>query len=145
MFRGVEFRYNRFFMTLNEINVLVGQSDWAWRAVVANIFAPRGINAMVAAGAGEAMDIMESTQVHMAIVDVDCRTMGGLSIVRVIRGCEPMLPCIMVTGESERSVLAKALELDVFSVVAKPVDMGILQQQLDRLFVKRYNSMVFSE
>ncbi len=132
-------------MTLNEINVLVGRSDWAWPAVIANIFAPRGINAMVAASAGEAMEIIERNRVHMAIVDIDSQMAGGLSIVRIIRGYEPLMPCIMVSSQSERRVLTKALELDVFSVVAKPVDMGILQQQLNRLFMKRYNSMVFSE
>lgn len=133
------------FMTLSEINVLVGRSDWAWPAVIANIFAPRGINAMVAAGTYEAVDIIESHRVHMAILDVDSQVDGGLSIFRVIRGHEPLLPCIMVSSESERGMLAKALELDVFSVVAKPVDMGILQEQLNRLFVKKYNSMVFSD
>jgi hypothetical protein len=36
-----------------------------------------------------------------------------------------------------------ALRLDVFSVIDKPVDMFILQQQLHRLFIKKYSSSVF--
>jgi len=35
--------------------------------------------------------------------------------------------------------------MDVFSVISKPVDMVILQEQLNRLFIKKYNSYVFSE
>ncbi|GAH06814.1 unnamed protein product, partial [marine sediment metagenome] len=35
------------------------------------------------------------------------------------------------------------LRLDVFSVIGKPVDMNILLEQLNRLFVKKYNSDIF--
>jgi DNA-binding NtrC family response regulator len=132
-------------MTLNEIKVLVGSSEWSWRAVISSLLAPRGIDALVARGAQEAMDIIESNRLHVAIVDVDWQTGEGLSIVRVIRGYEPLLPCIMVSEGCERSALSRALELDVFSVLSKPVDMCILRQQMNRLFVKRYNSNVFSE
>ena len=40
--------------------------------------------------------------------------------------------------------LEKALRLDVFSVIDKPVNMCILQEQLNRLFLKRYRSNIFS-
>ena len=46
---------------------------------------------------------------------------------------------------SARQTLGKALQLDVFSVIDKPVDMDILRQQLNRLFIKRYNSDVFEQ
>jgi hypothetical protein len=41
-------------------------------------------------------------------------------------------------------VLGKALQLDVFGVVGKPVNMEVLQQLLNRLFLKKYNSDIFS-
>jgi len=133
------------YMTLGEINVLVGQAEWAWRDAIRNIFAPRGVNSLIAANAAGALDIIERRRIHAAIVDMDSQSAGGLGIVRVIRRYHPLLPCIMVSKVSERRVLGSALELDVFGVVAKPVDMQILQEELNRLFVKKYNSMVFQE
>ena len=41
-------------------------------------------------------------------------------------------------------MLEEALELDAFSVIDKPVDMGILKDQLNRLFVRKYSSHIFS-
>ncbi len=131
-------------MTLSEINVLVGHGDRAWSNAVEGMFAPRGIRSMVASSAGEAVDILARSRVHMALVDIDSQVVNGLSIVRAVRGYEPMLPCIMASERCERPVLSRALELDVFSVIAKPVDMLILQGQLNRLFIKKYNSYVFS-
>jgi hypothetical protein len=40
-------------------------------------------------------------------------------------------------------LLSDALQLDVFSVISKPVDMELLASQLNRLFIKRYNSSLF--
>ena len=132
-------------MTLGEVNVLVGRSDWAWPVAVRNIFAPRGVNSMVASDAAGALDIIENRPIHTAIVDMDSERTSGLSVIRIIHGYYPHLPCIMVSSSSRKQVLAKALELDVFSVVAKPVDMRILQEQLNRLFVKKYNSNIFGD
>ncbi|MHC5061664.1 MAG: response regulator [Planctomycetota bacterium] len=130
-------------MTLSEINVLVGRSNWAWREAVSSIFAPRGVNSIVAADAASAIDIIEERKIHTAIVDVDSAPSSGLSIVRVIRDYYPLLPCLLLSQSGEKKLLTSALELHVFSVIAKPVDMRILQEQLNRLFIKKYNSSVF--
>ena len=130
-------------MTLNEINVLVGQADWPWAEAVRRIFAPRGINSMVPADPIEALDMIERRRIHTAIVDTDCQMPSGLAIIRIIRSKYPRLPCILISGSSRRKLLAQAFELNVFSVIAKPVDMTILLDQLNRLFTKMYNSAVF--
>lgn len=130
---------------LSEINVLFGQADWAWGEAARCIFASRGINSMVAANALDALDILDRGNIHTAIVDMDSERISGLGIIKVIRGHYPLLPCILVSSSSEQKLLSKALRLDVFSVIAKPVDMNILHDQLNRLFIKKYNSMVFNE
>ena len=132
-------------MTLNEVNVLVGQADWAWSEAVRSIFAPRGINSMVVADAESALDAIESRNIHTAIVDMDSQTTGGLSIVKIIHGHHPMLPTIVVSRSSEQRLLTSVLELNVFSVIAKPVDMTILQYQLNRLFIKMYDCTIFGD
>ena len=132
-------------MTLSEINVLVGRSDREWSRAVEEMLVPRGIKSMIASSAGEAVDILAGSRIHMALVDIDSQVVNGLSIVRAVRGYEPMLPCIMASAQCERPMLSRALALDVFSVIAKPVDTVILQRQLNRLFIKKYNSYVFSE
>ena len=57
----------------------------------------------------------------------------------------PLLPCILLTSAAGEAMLRRALELDVFSVIDKPVKMGVLLEQLNKLFTKRYNSNVFGE
>jgi PleD family two-component response regulator len=54
-----------------------------------------------------------------------------------------LTPCLLLTSQASERVLGRALQLDVFSVIDKPVDMGVLRQQLNRLFLKKYNSDIF--
>jgi hypothetical protein len=57
----------------------------------------------------------------------------------------PLLPCILLSSAPGEALLRVALRLDVFSVIDKPVDMIILREQLNRLFIKKYNNDIFAE
>ncbi len=100
---------------------------------------------MVAEDVDEFVNIIEQKRFHTTIVDMDSEKSNGLATIKVIRMDYPLLPCIMLTSTAGESLLGKALQLDVFSVIDKPVDMSILREQLDRLFKKKYNSDIFAE
>lgn len=134
----VAMRYN-----LDEVNVLASELGWAWPVALRDIFEPRGINLLVAKSAGEFVNVIERKRIHTTIVDIDSKEADGLTTIKIIRMDYPLIPCIVVTRRAEDAVLRVALELDVFSVIDKPVDMGVLLGQLNKLFVKKYSSDVF--
>jgi DNA-binding NtrC family response regulator len=126
-----------------EINVLADGANWAWPEAVRDIFRPRDVNLLVAESADEFVHIIERRRIHTTIVDLDSEA-GGLATIKIIRMNYPLVPCILLTSVAGETVLSKALRLDVFSVIDKPVDMGILREQLNRLFMKKYNSAIFA-
>ena len=130
---------------LEEVNVLVSDANWAWPEALRHIFRPRGVNLLVAESASEFVNIIERKRIHTTIVDMDSEQSNGLATIRIIRIEYPLLPCILLTSTAGKSLLGKALQLDVFSVIGKPVDMHILREQLNRLFLKKYNSSLFGE
>ena len=129
---------------LEEINLLASEASWAWPQAVHDIFEPCGVNLMVARSADEFVNIIEQRRIHATIVDMDCERISGLATIKIIRIEYPFLPCLMLSSKTGSELLGKALELDVFSVIDKPVNMGILREQLNRLFIKKYNSDIFS-
>ena len=98
---------------------------------------------IVAGAAGEFVNVLQHQRVHATIIDADSQV-GGLATLRLIRMDFPRLPCLMLSSRSGQNLLGQALDLDVFSVIDKPVDMRVLQQQLNRLFVKKYDSDIFA-
>jgi DNA-binding NtrC family response regulator len=99
----------------------------------------------VAENPSEFVHIIKNKRIHTTIVDMDSETSNGLATIKIIRMDYPLLPCILLTSRAGQSLLDNALRLDVFSVIDKPVDMYILQQQLHRLFIKKYSSSVFED
>jgi len=128
---------------LEEVNVLASGADWAWPEALRRIFKPRGVNLLVAENATEFVNIIRDRRIHTTIIDMDSADSDGLATIKIIRMEYPLLPCILLSSATGRELLGKALRLDVFSVVDKPVDMLILQELLNRLFVKKYDSSIF--
>lgn len=129
---------------LDDVNVLASQANWAWPDALRFLFRPRGINLLVAENAVDFVNIIQRKRIHTTIVDMDSEQSNGLAVIKIIRMNYPFVPCILLTSTVGESLLGKALELDVFSVIDKPVDMSILQEQLNRLFLKKYRSNIFS-
>ncbi len=126
------------------VNVLASVADWAWPEAVRNIFKPRGVNLLMAQRPSDFVSIIASTRIHTAIVDVDAERPSGLATIKVIRLGYPRVPCILLTSRTDEDMLGRALDLGVFGVIGKPVDMMILQELLNRLFLKKYNSNLFA-
>ena len=129
---------------LDKVNVLASAANWAWPEALRRLFQPRGVNLMVAEDANDFVHIIGRTRIHTAIVDMDSERSNGLATVKIIRMDYPLVPCILLTSRVDRDVLGKALQLDVFGVIDKPVKMEVLQQLLDRIFLKKYNSRLFA-
>jgi len=127
-----------------EVNVLASEENWAWPEALRNIFQPRGVNLLVARSPSEFVNIIEQKRIHATIVDMDSEKPNGLVTIRIIRLDYPLLPCILLSSAASEAVLSEALQLNVFSVIAKPVDMGLFQDLLNRLFIKMYNSDIFA-
>ncbi len=127
---------------LEEVNVLASEVNWAWPEALRNIFRPRGVNLLVAESTGEFVEILQGRRIHTTIVDMDSEA-SGLATIKIIRMDYPLMPCILLCSEIGEAVLSKALRLNVFSVIDKPVDMGVLLELLNRLFMKKYNSDIF--
>jgi DNA-binding NtrC family response regulator len=127
----------------DEISVLASEANWAWPVALRRIFQPCGVNLLMAETAHDFMDVLRQKRVSATIVDMESR-MGGFSTLRLIRAEHPLMPCILLGRRMRESMLSEALRFDVFSVIDKPVDMTLLREQLDRLFVKRYGSRIFS-
>lgn len=131
----------------DEISVLTTQADWAWPMAVRDIFRPRGVNLLVADGVDEFVNVLRHRRIQVTIVDTDSADKSGrgcLWVLRIIRIEYPKIPCILLTSDPTEAMLEEALQLDAFSVIDKPVDMMILRDQLNRLFVRKYSSHIFS-
>ncbi len=129
----------------DSVNVLMSNSAWAWPQAVAQIFQPRGVNALMAENTDDIVRIMDNRKVHLAIIDNSIDNEAGLKALNIIRRKDELMPCLLLSGNINQRLLAEALKLNVCSVLAKPVDIVQLATQMDRIFRKYYSCDVFNQ
>ncbi len=125
----------------DNVKVLLTDANWAWPQAVSEIFQPRGINSLVADSPGDIVNIIDNNKIHLAILDdqIDVQTL------KMIRNHNKMMPCLLLAQKIDNRLLAQALKLNIFSVLTKPVNLTQLADQINRIFLKYYESTMFSD
>ncbi|MCA9953420.1 MAG: response regulator [Ardenticatenaceae bacterium] len=94
-----------------------------------------GHSTLHAASGMEALDLIETQTVDLAIIDMNMPGMNGLVLVENIRtrGHSRQLPIIFLTGSGREKDQQSALELGVDNFLQKPVSSHQLREVINRL------------
>lgn len=129
----------------SRLTVLLPDEQEEWHHTVRRLLEPQGVHTLSAKSGREAIDLIESNAVHVAVLDVQMPQLGGLQVVKRVRElhkADPgrVPPAILVAHDLTSSLLREALLQHVFSVLSKPVDYGLLLDALARVVRRRYES-----
>lgn len=126
--------------------VLLANEQEGWHQTVRRLLEPQGVQTLSARSGREALQLIESTPVHVAVLDMQMPQLGGLQVVRMMRELQQargkgsvVPPAILLANELNSHLLREALAMHVFSVLSKPVDFNVLLDSLARV-LKRYHS-----
>jgi two-component system response regulator YesN len=75
-----------------------------------------------AESAREALELLERHQIDILVTDIQMPEMSGLKLIELAQAHWPNIRCMLLTGHSEFHYAKKAIELQVFDYVLKPVD-----------------------
>ena len=127
------------------LKVLLAHEQEGWHHTVRRLHQPQGVQTLSARSGREALELIESTPVHVAVLDMQMPQLGGLQVVRLMREVQArgkgglVPPAILLANELNSHLLREALAMHVFSVLSKPVDFNVLLDSLARV-LKRYHA-----
>ena len=129
--------------TSNRLTVLLANEQEGWHQTVRGLLEPQGVQTVVARSGREALDLIESRPIHVAVLDQQMPQLGGLQVVRLMRELRPgpdrpQPTAILLANQLTNNLLHEALGMHVFTVLAKPVDFNLLLDSLARV-LKRYH------
>jgi DNA-binding response OmpR family regulator len=98
------------------------------------------VQTLVAHSGREALNLIESQPVHVAVLDQQMPQLGGLQVIRLMREVKKTSPpaAILLANQLTNHLLHEALGMHVFTVLAKPVDFNVLLDALARV-LRRYH------
>src|SRR5208282_227593 len=122
----------------NRLTVLLADEQEEWHWTVRGLLEPQGVQTASARSGRQALELIESGSVHVAVLDAHMPQLGGLQVIRMIRELHKSTPAILLTSHLTSHLLQEALGMQVFSVLSKPVDFNLLLDALARV-LRRYH------
>lgn len=88
----------------------------------------------------EAIDLltMANEEIHIMITDLHIPVIDGIELITYVKERYPSMQCIILTGYSEFEYARKAIQLNVYDYLLKPVNELELEKLLKSLYEKIY-------
>ena len=112
--------------------VLVVEDNDFVRIQIVTFLNGAGYKTLEANDGNEALDLM-SKEISLAIVDVRMEPMDGFEFIAITQAEGYKIPVILVTGDQNANILARAGKLGVATVLMKPVQKDRLLSMVARL------------
>jgi len=106
-----------------------------WLGDIDAVFGPTGLVVCPVRSGQETIRRIEEGGLSAAVVVEDQRAIDGLSLLRIIRSIDHVLPCWLLTEDMRRTTLETALSLHVTSVLTSSIEPGELAATLCRRLV----------
>ncbi len=107
-------------------NLLVTDDDAAFRTAVCEGLMRRGFRVTEACDGQEAIDLLERTEVHVALVDVHMPRLGGLDVIRYLHRQPTRLPCVLMSAQMDDATRREAIAMRAYGVLDKPIPLNRL-------------------
>jgi two-component system response regulator AtoC len=116
----------------NQNNILVVDDEPAMRAGMARVLAEQGYQVLTAASGHEALGMMASRPVNLAILDMKMPGMDGVELLKTIGRDHPGTRVIMVTGYPDVEAAVACIKLGALDYLVKPLSTGDFEALLDK-------------
>ncbi len=132
--------------TTTRLTVLLANEQEGWHQTVRGLLQPQGVQTISAHSGREALAVIESQPVHLAVLDAQMPGLGGMQVVKIMREMDKSTPArksppaILVADDMSSALLREALGMHVFSVLSKPVDFNLLLDAMARVLKRHYES-----
>ena len=127
-------------MRLTEPTLLIADDDRDFRESLGEVFRRRGYRTQLAADGREAVEIVQSSsELHLALLDVHMPRLTGLQALSQIRqliACS--LPCILMSGKLDESIVREARALETASVLSKPFTLRDITSMVETVLRDSY-------
>lgn len=112
--------------------ILVVEDNDFVRMQIVTFLQGAGYKTLEANNGNGALEIM-SKDISLAVVDVRMEPMGGFDFIATMQADGYKIPVVLVTGDQDSDMLAKAGKLGVATVLMKPIQKDRLVSMVGRL------------
>lgn len=129
-------------MQMLEPQLLVTDDDRDFRLCLGEALSRRGYRVVLACDGMEALEILKSQPIHLALLDVHMPRLDGLGMLRTLRDAKLSLPCILMSAKLDESIVSQAKQLHTDQVLSKPFSLALLSDTIQNLLARCYGPRI---
>ncbi len=126
-------------MNLVEPSLLITDDDRAFRETLREVFQRQGFRVFLAGDGEEALYVVRSHPLHLALLDMHMPRLTGLETIHRIKQLNLLLPCILISAGLDDILTEQARRAEAFSVLAKPVRFAEVTGAVSLAMRQTYN------
>lgn len=113
--------------------ILIVDDQQGIRLLLSEVFKNEGYETLLASNGAMAIQYFENNPIDCILLDMKIPGMNGLEILQYIKKTEPLLPVIMMTGNSDADLIRQAEELGASHFFTKPFDIFEVRDTINKL------------
>lgn len=122
------------------INVLLVDDAEDFTDFVKKRLSVRGMSVSCAKSGEQAIEMLASTPVDVAVMDIRMPGMGGVAALVEIKKQHPDIAVLILTGYAEKDIAVRAVEMGAVDCLIKPVELSELVSRIEDAYVSRGSS-----
>jgi len=111
---------------MDKMKILLVDDEERFLETTAKLLSKKGIQVDTANSGLKAMNILESKDIHVVILDVKMPGMDGIETLKQIKNMYPLIEVIMLTGHGTMDSAIDGLKSGASDYLIKPIDMDVL-------------------
>ncbi|MBI4774599.1 MAG: response regulator [Deltaproteobacteria bacterium] len=122
-----------------ELKLMLVDDETRFLETTQKLLSRKGYQVETASSGREALDKLQTQDIHVAILDVKMPGMDGVETLREIKRRFPLVEVIMLTGHATVESAVEGLKCGAFDYLMKPCDIDELLAKARTAFEKRKN------
>ena len=113
--------------------ILVIEDEEIHRVILKKVLVDQGYNVIDATNGAEALEIMRTSKVDLAIADLEMPVMDGMEFTKWVKELNPKFPVVVITAHANNFSPKEILNVNVDAFLNKPIQMDDLLKLVERL------------
>lgn len=114
--------------------ILVVDDDASVLDVTSVLLKEYGYDVTTSSTAGEAIEILQRSNVEIVLTDIVMPEISGIELVRAIHDINPNIPVILMTAYADMEKVINALKIGAFDFITKPYSAQLLIHSIKRAY-----------
>ena len=112
------------------LRILIGDDDPIVLELLERFLKEKGYQVACAKDGEDVLKKFEDYKPHLVLLDLRMPKYDGMEVLRLLKEKEPDIGVIIVSGNVDREVAVKTLEMGAFDYIPKPIDFAYLESSL---------------